>query len=230
VRLILAGEDFSGKRVLDIGCGAGGAELLLVREFNAEKVIGIDVVPQLARRARRLCREAGLARRIEVKTVKPGRLPFKNTAFDVVFTKDALLHVADKAGIFGEIHRILRPGGLFVGSDWLAGENIDRCSAWARFIELRRPSFVMTSAAGMTEAMHRAKLERICLTDRNTWFADVAACDLRNVEGPLRNSLGRLLGEAGYDDWISVRRAIAGAAVSGALRPTHMRAFKPGPG
>jgi SAM-dependent methyltransferase len=175
---------------------------------------------------RRLCQETGLTDRVEVKTVEPGSLPFGDAAFDAVFTKDALLHIPDKLEIFREIYRVLRPGGLFIGSDWLAGENIDRCPAWAHFIELRRPSFVMASPAAMRSAMSAAGFERMTLTDRNAWFIDVADHDVNAVEGPLRESLHQLFSEAVYEEWAAVRRAIAGAARSGALRPTHMRALK----
>src|SRR3954468_12548058 len=115
VRLMLSGEDISGKRILDIGCGAGGAELLLVREFDAHHVVGIDVVPELIERARQLCRKACLSGRIELTLVEPGPLPFEDASFDVVFTKDALLHMPDKLVAFREIHRVLWPGGVFIG-------------------------------------------------------------------------------------------------------------------
>ena len=64
------------------------------------------------------------------------------------------------------------------------------------------------------------------LTDRNAWFVEIAARDVRAVEGNFRDKLRQLLGEEGYAEWLAVRRAIAGAALSGALRPTHMRALK----
>lgn len=226
VRAILAGEDLSGKCVLDIGCGAGGAELLLVREFKTKQVVGIDVVPILVERARRLCAEARLSERIAIERVEPGPLPFADSAFNVVFTKDALLHMPDKRAAFREIARVLAPGGLFVGSDWLAGENIATCPHWARFIALRRPSFVMASAGQMAEAMRAARFESITMTDRNEWFVDITARDVEAVTGHLRKSLLGLLGEDGYGDWLAVRRAIAGAAASGSLRPTHLRAIR----
>jgi SAM-dependent methyltransferase len=227
VRAILSGEDLARKRVLDIGCGAGGAALLLVREYDVAEVVGIDVVPLLVEKARRLSSRTGLGDRIVVKLVEPGRLPFEDGAFDAVFTKDSLLHMPDKLAAFREIHRVLRPGGLFLGSDWLAGENINHCESWARFMELRRPSFVMVRAEAMIEAMRASGFENIAATDRNAWFVNIAAHDLHAVEGPLRDELQRLLGSEAYHDWLAVRRAIAGAASSGALRPTHLRSVKP---
>ena len=44
---------------------------------------------------------------------RPGPLPFTDASFDVVFSKDALLHVPDKDALFAEIFRVLKPGGVF---------------------------------------------------------------------------------------------------------------------
>lgn len=226
VRAILSHERLSRKCVLDIGCGTGGAGRLLVAEYAADRVVGIDIVPLLIERARRLGEQAGLGDRIVFKLVESGPLPFMPATFDLVFTKDALLHMPDKLAALREIRRVLRPGGLLLGSDWLAGENIADCPAWARFIELRRPSFVMARPEAMIAAMRAAGFVDITTLDRNAWFADVASRDVHAVEGPLCDRLRVLLGEAGYEDWVAVRCAIAGAARSGALRPTHFRAIK----
>ena len=53
--------------------------------------------------------------------VEPGPLPFADQSFDAVFTKDAIVHIPDKPPFYREVLRVLRPGGLFVGSDWLCG-------------------------------------------------------------------------------------------------------------
>ena len=49
----------------------------------------------------------------------PGPLPFADASFDIVFSKDALLHVPDKDALFAEIFRVLKPGGVFAASDWM---------------------------------------------------------------------------------------------------------------
>ena len=51
VKSILAGEDLVGASVLDIGSGAGGAALLMARDYGIAKVLGIDVVPELVKRS-----------------------------------------------------------------------------------------------------------------------------------------------------------------------------------
>ena len=63
VRQMLAGQDLTGKIVLDVGAGLGGIDVLLAREHGAAEVVGIDVEPQLIEAARalaeRMMREGG---------------------------------------------------------------------------------------------------------------------------------------------------------------------------
>ena len=64
-----------------------------------------------ARAAARACRA-----RASFVQAPPGPLPFADRSFDVVFSKDALLHVPDKDALFAEIFRVLKPGGVFAAS------------------------------------------------------------------------------------------------------------------
>src|SRR5512142_2543171 len=90
----LVGRDIAGAEVLDIGCGIGGIDLLLADRFGAARVIGIDVEEPNLQLARRRAAEKGLADRLSYRLVeaKPGPLPFPAASFDVVFSKDAIIH------------------------------------------------------------------------------------------------------------------------------------------
>ena len=115
----VAGLSLDGQAVLDIGCGSGGMTLHLIEAHGAAHVTGFDVEASGHRRgaaagSRKGCRTAPLRRRRQ-----PGPLPFADAAFDVVFSKDALLHVPDKDALFAEIFRVLKPGGVFAASDWM---------------------------------------------------------------------------------------------------------------
>src|SRR4030095_14409212 len=93
---MVAGIDLAGKRVLDIGSGLGGVDALLVTRHGAAQVVGIDVEPQLVGAARALVAGKGVTERVTVQLVEPGPLPFLDASFDVVFSKDAMVHIADK--------------------------------------------------------------------------------------------------------------------------------------
>ena len=116
---LLGGFDLAGKAVLDIGCGIGGVDVVLARDHGAGSVLGIDVEAPLLTRARALAERLGLDDRIETRLVRPGPLPLADGAFDVVVSKDAMIHIPDKPALFAEVRRVLRPGGGFIASDWL---------------------------------------------------------------------------------------------------------------
>ena len=103
---LLDGQDIAGARVLDIGSGLGGMDLLLVTAHGAGQVVGIDVDPWLVEQARGLAAAQGLGDRVAFQLVEPGALPFEAASFDVVVSKDAMIHIADKAAIYGEVLRV----------------------------------------------------------------------------------------------------------------------------
>ena len=95
-----------GRRVLDIGCRYGA----LTRAYlEGNQVLGIDVDEWALREAARLGIETQWADAEE-------GLPFEDESFDVVVAGELLEHVRDPAELVGEVRRVLRPGGTFVGS------------------------------------------------------------------------------------------------------------------
>ncbi len=230
VREILRGLDPSGWRILDVGCGTGGPACVLAGELGAAGVLGIDVEPQILARAERRVAAAGLEGRITLRLVTPGPLPFADSAFDCVFSKDSLIHIADKEGLFREILRVLKPGGVFAASDWLAGENAAADPAMRRFLAIEPLDFRMATAAETEAALRRSGFVRVTSRDRGGWYAREVRRETARIEGPLRERVIEMVGEEIYHHWVAVRRALADAVRSGALRPTHLRGFKPADG
>ncbi|MDH3689692.1 MAG: methyltransferase domain-containing protein, partial [Gammaproteobacteria bacterium] len=72
VRQIMHGLSAEGRDVLDLGCGVGGASLILARELNAGRVVGVDVERQSLERAATAIKAAGLTDRITLKLIEPG--------------------------------------------------------------------------------------------------------------------------------------------------------------
>ena len=224
VREIVSGLDLAGRRVLDIGCGTGGPAILLAREYRAN-VVGIDVEPQLLERARVLASKAGVS--VDWRLAAPGPLAFTANSFDAVFSKDALIHIPDKPALFAEILRVLKPGGMFAASDWLAGEGAERLPAMKLYLSLTHLDFALATAVETEAAMRGAGFVEVATRDRNAWYAALARREVKEMEGPLRAELTALVGGEGYEQGLKVRRANADAVAEGSLRPTHLRGTKP---
>lgn len=226
VKLVLKDIDLNNKSILDIGCGTGGVEVVLAGEFDIDRVTGIDVEPQLVERTQKLVDKKGLSAKVKVELVDPGPLGFANNEFDIVFSKDSMIHIPDKNAIFSEILRVLKPGGVFAASDWLVGENADSSPEWARVRNLSHLDFKVFTAAETELAMRQAGFEQVSTLDRNAWYASNSATEYRQLEGPLRERILEVADEEVYEHWMKVRRAFRDSAAVGALRPTHLRGYK----
>lgn len=98
--------------VLEIGCGRGGGIEVILRQFDAAHVCGVDLDPLQIERARRRL-QGKYAGRFILMQGDAERLPFANASFDAVFDFGALHHVPDWQRAIAEIRRVLKPGGTF---------------------------------------------------------------------------------------------------------------------
>ena len=102
-------------RVLDAGCGIGGGSRYLAQTYGC-RVEAIDLTPQFVEAAIRLNNLCGLGDRISVREGSVTDLPYANESFDLVWSQNVTMNVADKQRMFSEAYRVLTPGGIFTFS------------------------------------------------------------------------------------------------------------------
>jgi ubiquinone/menaquinone biosynthesis C-methylase UbiE len=107
-------------RILDVGSGLGGPARCLAGEFGC-RVTGIDLSEQYCRVATMLSERAGLGDRVGYRQGDALNLPFADGTFDVVWTEHMAMNVPDKARLYGEMYRVLVPGGTLAIYDILEG-------------------------------------------------------------------------------------------------------------
>ncbi len=108
-------------RVLDIGAGLAGFARLLASARGC-RVDCIEMSPDYCAGAVLLNRLTGLDDRIEVHQGSALNLPFADDSFDVAWMQNVGMNIADKRGLYAEIHRVLRPGGRFAFQEMTAGK------------------------------------------------------------------------------------------------------------
>lgn len=101
---------FSGKTVLDIGCGACGKTLFYAKQ-GADHVTGMDIVASYEDEAYALADELDLRDRFTFVVGDAAHTDFSDESFDIIIMNDAMEHVADPAAVLSEAHRILKSGG-----------------------------------------------------------------------------------------------------------------------
>ncbi|MDF2764702.1 MAG: SAM-dependent methyltransferase [Rhodospirillales bacterium] len=108
------------ERVIDIGCGLGGASRVLASEFGC-RVSGVDLTPDYCRAAMAMAQWVGLGDKVDYQTGNALGLPFAARSFDIAWTQHASMNIADKPRLYAEAHRVLKPGGRFAIYDILQG-------------------------------------------------------------------------------------------------------------
>lgn len=173
--------DVRGRRVLELGCGAGPLTGWLIE--HEARVSACDVSPAMVTLARQRAGEA-----VDVRVADIARpLPFPDRAFDLVVASLVLHYVRDWSGVLAEVRRVLAAAGTFVFSthhptmdwplaspeDYFAVRRVDE--VWEKRGERytvsfwRRPLTAMCEAIAdegfvierMVEPMPRPELEAI---------------------------------------------------------------------
>lgn len=227
VERVLAGIDLAGKTVLDLGCGSGGITLFLARHYVLANIIGFDVELPVIEQARRRARQPGLEDKVSFVQAPPGTLPFADGRFDLVFSKDAMVHITDKDAIFAEIFRVLKPGGIFAASDWLIGHDGEPSDDMKAYLAAEGLSFGMASPMRYAQAMERAGFDGIRTENRNGWYREEAAHELNRLKTELYDQAVAMTDKAFVDKNIRTWAAMQKVLDSGEHCPTHLRAIKP---
>lgn len=166
-----------GETVLDLGSGGGIDCFLAARQVGADgKVIGVDMTPEMLARARKNLAESGL-KQVEFRLGEIEHLPVADQTVDVIISNCVINLSPEKAQVFTEAYRVLKPGGRLAVSDMVAAVALPAevrqdaalyagCIAGAATVaELE----VMLKAAGFTEIQITPKDSRPLL---QAWGAD----------------------------------------------------------
>jgi SAM-dependent methyltransferase len=113
-----------GATVVDVGCGAGMDLMLAARAVGLSgKAIGVDMTESMAERARAAAGALGFTH-VDVRAGDALDLPVDSASADVVITNGVLNLAPDKRQAFGEVFRVLKPGGQFLYADIIVANEL----------------------------------------------------------------------------------------------------------
>jgi MPBQ/MSBQ methyltransferase len=140
------------ENVLDVGSGLGGPSRFLAKNYGC-RVTGIDLTPEFVAVAEELTRLTRLGDLVSYRQGDALSIPFGSATFDVVWSQNVAMNIADRPRLYAEIRRVLRPGGKYAVSDVVRGAGGEPYYPlpWAR---------VAATSYLLNEAATRLALER----------------------------------------------------------------------
>ncbi len=119
--------------VLDIGCGTGEFERLLLTENPQQVITGVDISEEMLLVAKQKCRTYP---NVSFQNASVSALPFADNSFDVVVSASAFHYFDDPDIALKEIKRVLKPDGKVVILDWCKDYLLCRiCDFFLKFVD-----------------------------------------------------------------------------------------------
>ncbi|KAJ0323533.1 hypothetical protein COL922a_013715 [Colletotrichum nupharicola] len=124
-----------GMKVLDVGCGVGGPAREMVK-FTGCHVTGLNINQYQVQRATNCAAKEGLSHKLDFVQGDFMNIPFPDNSFDAVYAIEATVHAPSLEGVYKEIFRVLKPGGVFGVYEWLMTEEFNNDDLEHRRIRL----------------------------------------------------------------------------------------------
>lgn len=178
-----------GSKVLDVGCGLGGACFVMAREFGllAE---GIDLSQNMLLMALQKCEAYGLSNIIKLRHGDCLEMDYPQY-YDAIYSRDVFLHISDKSFLFSVLHNALKAGGELLFTDYCCGEKPWQ-DAFAEYVEDRGytlhtlPEYAaFVKEAGFVQVRYEDLTERFI----QLLLEELGKIEHLNLETPIRHKL-----------------------------------------
>jgi len=110
-------EGITGGSVLELGPGPGYIGLEWLKQFPEAMLTGCEISREMIKVAENNAKDYGLETRVNYVEGNCMEIPFSDESFDAVFSNGSLHEWEEPVRVFNEIHRVLKPGGIFCISD-----------------------------------------------------------------------------------------------------------------
>ncbi|KAK2715291.1 uncharacterized protein LOC136035681 isoform X2 [Artemia franciscana] len=185
-----------GMKVLDVGCGIGGSAFHMAGTYGVE-VHGVDLSTNMIT----LALENQAKQPLEVKTKVSFEIcditkhSFPEGSFDVVYSRDTILHIGDKETLFSHFYKWLKPGGRVLISDYCRGEQ-EHSEDFTRYVSQRGYHLLTVQQYG--EVLSTVGFKEVEAIDKTSFFIDILKKEVKNFHAK-KDEFVKEFSERDYD-------------------------------
>nr|CDM83854.1 unnamed protein product [Triticum aestivum] len=185
-----------GQKVLDVGCGIGGGDFYMAENYDVH-VVGIDLSINMVSFA--LEHAIGRKCAVEFEVADCTTKTYPDSTFDVIYSRDTILHIQDKPSLFRSFFKWLKPGGKVLISDYCRSPG-KPSEEFAAYIKQRGYDLHDVEAYG--QMLQNAGFHDVIAEERTDQFLKVLQRELAEVEKNKDEFLADF-GQEDYDDIVT---------------------------
>nr|XP_029511209.1 phosphoethanolamine N-methyltransferase 3-like [Oncorhynchus nerka] len=165
-----------GMKVLDVGCGIGGGNFYMAKAFGVE-VLGLDLSANMVDIAMERAMEEKLPS-VHFEVADATKREFPEASFDVVYSRDTILHIDDKLALLKRFHSWLKPTGQVLITDYCCGEK-----PWTpQFQEyVKQRGYILYTPPEYGKFLQQAGFSNVRAEDRTAQFTQVIQTELERA-------------------------------------------------
>ncbi|XP_073676428.1 phosphoethanolamine methyltransferase isoform X3 [Garra rufa] len=183
----------AGQKVLDVGCGIGGGDFYMAKTFGVD-VLGMDLSSNMVEIAmERAVMEKVPLVQFEVSDATKRRFP--DATFDVVYSRDTILHIRDKVDLFRKFYSWLKPGGKLLISDYCCGEK-----PWTPVFQdyVNQRGYILYTPQRYGQFLSEVGFSNVRAEDRTEQFIQVIKAELQRA-GEMKQEFIQEFSQEDYD-------------------------------
>lgn len=170
----------SNQVVLDVGCGIGGGDIYMAKTYGCS-VVGVDLstnMVSIAYDRLMAIKDSKLKVSFEIGDVM--HHDFAPNSFDVVYSRDTILHIADKASLFSRLYGWLKPGGKLFISDYTCAPKNEWSPDYVEYVNQRRYTLLTVPEYG--KVLESVGFKDVVAQDATDKFVDCLNMELVRIE------------------------------------------------
>ncbi|XP_013391180.1 phosphoethanolamine N-methyltransferase-like [Lingula anatina] len=166
-----------GQRVLDVGAGIGGSAFHMAEKYGAH-VLAVDLSENMIGIGLERANEIR-DKRVQFEVADATKREYPPESFDVVYSRDTILHIADKETLFRRLLSFLKPGGKLLISDYCCSDG-DHSENFQKYVAQRGYHLLTPTEYG--KLLEKVGFVNVRAEDRTDHFIDVLQRELKRTE------------------------------------------------